>query len=351
MELSVHKTIYHEKELFTSRTALFNFSIIAQLKVLTNGVIQGGSTSGALRIQTQYNWVNVGSDFYLEHHVHFKSNVVHGYYFDKGIEVVGGRFSSFTDDLILATMRNNKVWIKTSGNVGIGDSSPSYKLDVNGDIATYGVLRISSDKRLKKDIVDLDAQKINSLYNLQAKTYIKDNSLLDIENEITSTTGDTVAQAEIEIEIDTTPKIGFIAQDLQEYFPNLVRQDKKGFYSIDYNSLLPVLVEAIKDQQERIVELESQIGSGKSIDQTKGISSSNAYPTDLSQMDNNSNLFQNAPNPFSDITTINYYLAEDVSSPTIYIYNMTGKQLRNFKLHPKGSGEIKINRGKFDSGM
>lgn len=120
---------------------------------------------------------------------------------------------------------------------------------------------------------------------------------------------------------------------------------------MDYNQLIPVLVKAITQQQQQIELLEAKIGSKKSIDQRKGISSSDAFPTDINQMDNNSNLFQNAPNPFSDITTINYYLGEEVSSATIYIYNMTGKQLRNYKLHPNGSGEIKINGGEFDAGM
>ncbi len=69
------------------------------------------------------------------------------------------------------------------------------------------------------------------------------------------------------------------------------------------------------------------------------------------QMDINTELFQNSPNPFTEETTIKYFLNENISSATIYVYDMTGKQLRNYKLQPIGSGEIIINGGDLDSGM
>jgi len=54
--------------------------------------------------------------------------------------------SIFTDasDLIFDTGTTERVRITSAGNVGIGDDTPSYKLDVNGDFRATGALRDSS---------------------------------------------------------------------------------------------------------------------------------------------------------------------------------------------------------------
>ena len=67
---------------------------------------------------------------------------------------------------------NYKLFIRgDNGFVGIG-RYPSYKLDVDGDIATYGTIRISSDERLKSNVTSLSncMFKINKL---NGKSYIK----------------------------------------------------------------------------------------------------------------------------------------------------------------------------------
>ena len=61
-------------------------------------------------------------------------------------------------------------------------------------------------------------------------------------------------------------QIGFIAQEVRQAIPELVTQDREGFYAVDYSRLTPVLVEAVKAQETelraqeaRIVNLEKQI--------------------------------------------------------------------------------------------
>ena len=53
--------------------------------------------------------------------------------------------------------------------------------------------------------------------------------------------------------------IGFIAQELEEYIPDLVKTDDKGLKSVKYQNMVAVLTEAIKEQQKQIEELKSQI--------------------------------------------------------------------------------------------
>lgn len=51
--------------------------------------------------------------------------------------------------------------------------------------------------------------------------------------------------------------MGFIAQKVQTEFPELVSEDEEGYLSIDYIGIIPVLVEAMKEQQKQISLLES----------------------------------------------------------------------------------------------
>ena len=54
--------------------------------------------------------------------------------------------------------------------------------------------------------------------------------------------------------------IGFIAQEVEEVFPELVnRNPENDLRSVDYISLIPVLVEAIKEQQQQIDDLKQQL--------------------------------------------------------------------------------------------
>ena len=89
----------------------------------------------------------------------------------------------------------------------------------------------NSDKRLKENIKPLE----NALSNIQrvnGYTYNwKDKSK------------------------GTTQQIGFIAQELEEIFPQLVTTDNKGMKSVAYANMVTVLLEAIKEQQKEIDEL------------------------------------------------------------------------------------------------
>ena len=59
---------------------------------------------------------------------------------------------------------------------------------------------------------------------------------------------------------DKTHAIGFIAQEVQTYLPELVRvNEKTGYYEIDYPILNSILVEAIKEQQVFIEDINTQI--------------------------------------------------------------------------------------------
>ena len=51
---------------------------------------------------------------------------------------------------------------------------------------------------------------------------------------------------------------GFIAQEVEKVFPDLVGTDSNGFKTVNYSGVIPVLTEAIKTQQEEIESLKSE---------------------------------------------------------------------------------------------
>ena len=50
-----------------------------------------------------------------------------------------------------------------------------------------------------------------------------------------------------------------IAQDVEPVIPEIVKTDKDGYKAISYEKLTAVLVEAIKEQNQKIKELEAKI--------------------------------------------------------------------------------------------
>jgi hypothetical protein len=59
---------------------------------------------------------------------------------------------------------------------------------------------------------------------------------------------------------DSKTDFGFLAQEIKEVYPEVVSLDSAtSYYSVNYVKLIPVLIEAIKEQQVQIEELKKQI--------------------------------------------------------------------------------------------
>ena len=117
-----------------------------------------------------------------------------------------------------------KMRITTTGNVGIGSTSPAYKLDVVGDINTTTCIRIAgtqqlgtcaSDERFKKNITPITGSlaKLRLLspvhYEFRTDEYPSRNFSHEVE-------------------------AGLIAQELERVFPHLVVTDDDGYKRVRY---------------------------------------------------------------------------------------------------------------------
>ena len=52
-----------------------------------------------------------------------------------------------------------------------------------------------------------------------------------------------------------------IAQDIEKVLPEVVMQNANGLKSVSYGNIVGVLIEAIKEQQIRIEELEEKVNA------------------------------------------------------------------------------------------
>jgi hypothetical protein len=113
------------------------------------------------------------------------------------------------------------------------NKSNAFVVKYDGSATLAGDLTVNSDARLKSNIVSLGST-LAKLMQIDGKSYtLKSN---EKEN-----------------------KIGLLAQEILEVFPELVKSgmDKNETLSVNYQGLIPVLINAIKEQQNQIDELKS----------------------------------------------------------------------------------------------
>jgi len=91
-----------------------------------------GTTSPAVKLQV--GDTDVGHDVYIAGATNSQSGL---FFYDGGIPG-GMRYNFSSDDLSVFTAGTARLMINSSGDVGIGTTSPAYDLDVNGDIRAIG---------------------------------------------------------------------------------------------------------------------------------------------------------------------------------------------------------------------
>jgi len=186
------------------------------------------SNSGSNR--PQISLTEVGSTDYAR--LYFGNENKTGYW------TIAGRGSNVNTPLLHfyyhdGTNGTNIMTVKGENKrVGIGDTSPDCKLDVSGDICTNDVI-LTSDKRFKKNIKSIH-KPIEKLMRLKGVSYQMRTQAFKGRNFLGG------------------KKLGLIAQEVEVVFPELVKTFDDGYKGINYNGLIPVLVESIKSQQKII---------------------------------------------------------------------------------------------------
>lgn len=131
-------------------------------------------------------------------------------------------------------------------------SNPSYNKLLTfstGLLTVYGRVEQSSDKRLKKDVTDLDDKYVQLIDKLEPKEYRL-------------------------IVNDERPTLGFIAQDVLQVMEEIGVEEQplvggtgegESYYTLDYNQFIPLLVRKCQMQDERINALEKELSELKNL--------------------------------------------------------------------------------------
>jgi hypothetical protein len=296
------------KRLFLIVLAIIMYNLSdAQIKVNSNGWVTIGSTSSATKpLDVRGNVV-----FTAEPSCGSSCRLI--------IEKGGWYYTS-------AVLR---PYYNYSGNLGISTKAFA-------EVYTYNLEELS-DVRQKENIKDID-NALDIVLNLKGIRY-------DLKKEIIYQDRSIIDPKIIEkLEKARKDRIGFIAQDVVKILPEVVTyDDSSDIYSIGYTKIIPVLVEAIKEQQSQIEKQQAEIEELKSEDSKAKSTAENNL--DITQ------LFQNHPNPFNENTVIDYYIPEGNQKAVIYIYDLNGSQKKAYNITTKSNSSIVINGSELQPGM
>lgn len=202
---------------------------------------------------------------------------------------------------------NNGVYLS---KIGVGQDAV-----IGYDIRAYNILCNSisyvSDRNKKENIKPI-ATAPSGLYDIKSYTYN--------------------FKKEKERPADDNEHFGFIAQEVEKVFPNLVSVSEKGDYALNYTEFIPLLLTALKDQKSEIEALKQEVSNLKATQESA--SAIISKPTSI--------LYQNAPNPFSEATVIRFKVAPEVSQSFICIYDLNGRQVQKLNIQ-NGASNISVN--------
>jgi len=154
--------------------------------------------------------------------------------------------------------------------------------------------------------------------------------------------------------------LGFIAVELKKVLPELVMEDDNGYQYVNYTGVIPVLVEAMKEQHKMINQQDEEMAQkDEKIEQLEDRLNSieaklNKLPIQSSKAIINSKLLegvvlkQNNPNPLSKQTTISYEVPVNLKDASLLIYDVDGKTIANYQVF--GNGNIVFDASKLASG-
>jgi len=127
--------------------------------------------------------------------------------------------------------------VNSSNGLAGDNSSNAFVVKYDGSATLAGDLTVNSDARLKSNIISLGST-LAKLMQIDGKSYTMKSN-------------------------ERESKIGLLAQDVAKVLPELVKKsdDSDGTLSVNYQGLIPVLINAIKEQQKQIDELKELLNN------------------------------------------------------------------------------------------
>jgi len=234
--------------IFRTSNTNSNFSATERMRITSTGTVGigvtpsawsqftalqlGGNTYNA--IATSNNYLNIAANSYFDgsNFRYISSSFSTRYQQSDGTHIwyiagsgTAGNTVSYSAPLMIAT----------SGNLLVGTQSDNgERLYVSGAIRATGSITANSDIRLKSNITKIE-NALEKVGQISGYTY--------------NTTYDDKRHG------------GVIAQEMQKVFPEIVNTGNDGLMGVEYGNISALLIEAIKEQNTKIKNLETLLAS------------------------------------------------------------------------------------------
>lgn len=235
--------------------------------------------------------------------------------------------------------------VSDNNGVNVGGRYAGYfygPVKVTGTLTANQVVTLS-DYRVKENIQSLSNSSLDNIMSMNVVEYNYDADLLmPIDDSDTASIATRNLQLSAEkSRIASEKHYGLIAQELQQLYPDLVKESQEGYLTINYLEIIPLLISSVQELNSKLEKYEN--GTVKKV---------LAYKPEDTELDAIvTTLYQNTPNPFTESTLIQCEIAESVANANLYIYNMNGEQITEFVITDRGSTSVTIDGGSLSAGM
>lgn len=167
-----------------------------------------------------------------------------------------------------------------------------------------------SDARAKEDVKNMNLA-VPTLLQLRPVTFKWKESVSPLN--ATAEGGAAADSLSLPAGTDNGVQYGFIAQEVEEVLPDIVRTEENGEKLVNYTALIPLLVQSVQELQKTV---EAQAAMIEQLSGTQGLAKRNSY----------NKILGCTPNPTSGQVTVETQIAENITSAQIVISSLSGNR-------------------------
>lgn len=217
------------------------------------------------------------------------------------------------------------------------------------------VMYTVSDKRFKYNVSETDIKGLAFIKLLRPVVYNFDTK--KFQEFLVQDMDDSVQKKHINnINFQPSSNIrqsGFIAQEVEaaakesgyEFNGVHIPESSVDNYSLSYSQFVVPLVKAVQELSEQNDELKKEIKELRSL-----IMEKKSAEGVITITESDARLYQNAPNPFNQATTIKYSLPAGAKNASIIVYSSNGTIIKEYQLNTKSQQLLSISGGQLAAG-
>ena len=223
------------------------------------------------------------------------------------------------------------LYPEDSGNSAVGYAIQFGNAIPGGYLASFdGSVMVKGAVVAQSLMVPSDPDKMSNIYDLDSKKgYQGIMELAPLEY--------TVKQEDTSTE---SLCFGFLADEVEQVYPELIREDTLGNKHVDYSGLIPLLIQAVQHLSAEVGELQQTLENVRA----------NIPGNNVAGLEVDGFLCQEACVSIDGRCEIAYSLPEMTQVAMLYIYSISGKMVGSYALEGRGNGKLVVDTSRFGKG-